>query len=69
MNTVFTFTLESSILVCILQEKGRDELQKSSSSRLNAFVMDVSKCNSVKNGYDYVKQYIPEDSGELEFVI
>ena len=50
----------------VFQEKGKDELQKSSSSRLQAFVMDVAKTTSVTQGYELVKQYIPEDAGMCE---
>ena len=44
-------------------EKGEVDLKKTSSERLHAFPLDVTKPESVQNAFDFVKSKLPPEKG------
>ncbi|XP_077978728.1 retinol dehydrogenase 16-like [Glandiceps talaboti] len=51
------------VIAACLTKKGAEDLDEEASYRLKTLIMDVSKSESVKEGFNAVKKIIPKDTG------
>ena len=71
-GNIFARRLDSKgfhVFACCLTEKGCQELREECSSKMRSFVMDITQDDSVKAGYDLVRNALPTGTGNtLTFI-